>query len=136
MGRMRIAGLLAIAVALTVSACGGRSGPPDRQDTFSVAGGECTAKWWLGPLVDSVPEDAARVARESLASAEVTADDLNDWKTTILDSQSSDRKIPEAKLEGYAYVEGVRSDVRAGLAESGYPDSPRLIEARADVDCS
>ena len=73
----------------------------------------------------------------TLTSAEVEASELEDWKRTITESQSGDRELTESRLEGFAHVEAVRSEVRSGLAEAGFPDAPtRLIEVYSDVKCS
>jgi hypothetical protein len=137
MGRLSSISVFALVVAAVVSGCGDARGAPDREDTFAVKGAECTAQWWLEPMVDDVPRAASDEARRALTSAEVEAPELEDWKRTITESQSGDREITESRLEGLAYVEAVRAEVRSGLAEAGFPDAPtRLIEVYSDVKCS
>lgn len=116
-----------------LSACGSSYGTPEREESFSVQSGQCNARWWL-----EVPEEASDVALHSLKESDVSSAELQEWKEALSESDSSeDRPIPAYRLEGYAYVEAVRADVRAGLAAAGYPDSPtRLIEVYSDSDCS
>lgn len=119
-----------------LSACGVAYGTPDREEDFAVQGGECSARWWLEPLVDDVPEKASSVATQALADSEVSPTELEDWKVTILESQSGDQKIPDYRLESYAYVEAVRADVRSELEAAGFPDAPtRIIEVYSDSNC-
>lgn len=137
MGRFSSVSVFALAVAAVVSGCGDARGAPDREETFAVHGAECTAQWWLEPLVEDVPSAASDAASRALTSAEVEASELEDWKRTITESQSGDRELTESRLEGFAYVEAVRAEVRSGLPEAGFPDAPtRLIEVYSDVKCS
>ena len=120
-----------------LSACSIARGTPEREETFVVQGAECTAQWWLEPLVEKVPDDASDVARRALAEAEVSSSDIEEWTEILLDSQSGDRPIPEHRLEGLAYVEVVRANIRSKLAEAGFPDAPtRIIEVYSDVNCN
>ena len=137
MGRYSSISVFALVVAAVVSGCGDARGAPDREETFAVQGAECTAQWWLEPLVDDVPGAASDAASRALTSAEVDASELEDWKRTITESQSGDRELTESRFEGFAHVEAVRAEVRSGLAEAGFPDAPtRLIEVYSDVKCS
>lgn len=137
MGRISSIGVFALVVSAVVSGCGDARGAPDREETFAVRGAECTAQWWLEPMVDDVPSAASDEASRALTSAKVEASELEDWKRTIIESQSGDREITESRLEGFAYVEAVRAEVRSGLAEAGFPDAPtRIIEVYSDVKCS
>ena len=137
MGKRSSVSVFTLIVAAVVSGCGDGRGAPDREETFAVHGAECTAKWWLEPMVDDVPRAASDEATRALTGAKVEASELEDWKRTILESQSGDREITESRLEGFAYVEAVRADVRSSLAKAGFPDAPtRLIEVYSDVDCS
>lgn len=115
-----------------VSGCSAGRGAPDREETFAVQGGECTE-----PQEDDVPAAASDAAAEALAAATVDASELAAWMTTILESRSTDQEIAETSLEGYAYIEAVRAEVRAGLSKAGFPDAPtRIIEAFSNVECS
>jgi len=137
MGRFSSSCMFAMAVAAVVSGCDDARGAPDREETFAVQGAECTAQWWLEPLVDDVPSAASDTASRALTSAKVEASELEDWKRTITESQSGDRELTESRLESFAHVEAVRAEVRSGLAEAGFPDAPtRLIEVYSDVKCS
>jgi hypothetical protein len=137
MGKRSSVSLFTLIVAAVVSGCGDARGAPDREETFAVQGAECTAKWWLDPLVNDVPAAASVEAARALTGAKVEASELEAWKRTIVESKSGDREITESRLEGFAYVEAVRADVRLRLAEAGFPDAPtRFIEVYSDVDCS
>ena len=88
-------------------------------------------------MVDDVPRAASDEAIMALRSAKVDGTELEDWKNTIVESQSGDREISESRLEGFAYGEAVRAEVRSRLADAGFPDSPtRLIEVHLNVKCS
>lgn len=77
------------------------------------------------------------MASHALTNSVVSPAELEEWKATILESQSGDKEIPNHRLESYAYVEAVRADVRSELDAAGYPDAPtRLIEVYSDSDCS
>lgn len=138
MNRRREAALLPV-VAITgllISGCAADRGEPDRQETFPVTGGECTASWWLEPIVDDVPAEAAAVARDALGDAVVTDEASADWQVVIDESDSSDATIPEDRLEGQAHIEVVREHVRMELDAAGYPDAPtRLIEVYSALSC-
>lgn len=137
MGRLALRWLAACSGMLLLSACGVGYGTPDREEDFAVQGGECSARWWLEPLADEVPDGASSVASEALTESVVSPSELEEWKTTILESKSGDREIPDHRLESYAYVEAVRADVRSELEAAGYPDAPtRLIEVYSDSECS
>lgn len=130
--------LAAVGVCLCLlTACGLVRGEPDRTETFDVPGGECTAEWWLDPRADEVPAEATEAAERALEESTVSESDLEAWKATLVESDSSDETPPADELAGHAYVEAVREDVREGLAAAGYPDSPtRVVETRADLDCA
>lgn len=130
--------LVAAAVCLGVlAACSPGQGEPDRTETFEAAGSQCTAQWWLDPLVDAVPPEASSAASRALEDAKVSSADIEVWEEMLLDSQSGDQDLPPDELEGYAYIEEVRLKVREGLDEAGYPDAPtRIIEVRSDLECS
>lgn len=128
---------IALACVVTLTGCASAHGEPDRVETFAVDGGECTAEWWLEPLAQDVPDEASDAAERALSEATVSATDIMDWEETLLNAQSGDQKIPPNELEGHAYMEAVREDVRSGLDKAGFPDAPaRLIETYADLDCS
>uniref|UniRef100_UPI001CA5738C hypothetical protein n=1 Tax=Arthrobacter sp. B1805 TaxID=2058892 RepID=UPI001CA5738C len=77
------------------------------------------------------PHTVYRTDPKIEASSSVSTAELVEWKKIVSDSESesSDRQIPIHKLEGYAYVEAVRADVRSDLQAAGYPDAPtRFIE--------
>lgn len=110
-------------------------GEPDRVETFTAAGGQCTAQWWLDPLVEDVPGEAATAAQQALNEATVSTTEVEKWKDTLLTSGSGEPP-PANELEGQAYIEVIRAEVRSGLAEAGYPDAPtRVIETRSDLEC-
>ncbi|GAA4836350.1 hypothetical protein [Garicola koreensis] len=133
--RLFLALSLAWVVALT--GCGSARGEPDRVETFPVDGGECTAQWWLEPLVQDVSGEASAAAERALRESTVSATDIAEWEETLLNAQSRHQEIPAKKLEGYAYIETVREKVRSGLDEAGFPDAPtRIIETYADLECS
>lgn len=111
------------------------SGEPDRVDTVSVADGVCEVSWWLSPLADDVPDDAWRIAAERLADAEVSQSRWDEWRT-ILESDPDINWTSEGLLQGHAYLEAVRAEVRASLEEAGYPDTNRVIEVYSDISCS
>lgn len=138
-GRRWMASVLAAGVLmLSVAGCRGvppPSGDPDRVDTVSVAGGECEVSWWLSPLADGVPNEAWRIAEERLADAEVSQSRWDEWRT-ILESDSDTTWTSEGLLQGHAYREAVRADVRAALEAAGYPDTNRIIEVYSDISCS
>lgn len=138
-GRRWVACVVAAGVlALSVAGCRGvplPSGEPDRVDTVSVTGGECEVSWWLSPLADDVPDDARRIAEERLADAEVNQSRWDEWRTT-LESDPDINWTSEGLLQGHAYREAVRAEVRAALEEAGYPDTNRVIEVYSDIACS
>ncbi|EXJ52846.1 hypothetical protein AS96_02435 [Microbacterium sp. MRS-1] len=138
-GRRWVASVVAAGVlALSVAGCRGvplHSGEPDRADTIPVVGGECELSWWLSPLADDVPDDAWRIAEERLAVAEVSQSRWDQWRT-ILESDPDINWTSEGLLQGHAYLEAVRADVRAALEEAGYPDTNRVIEVYSDIACS
>ena len=138
MGKLLLRFATAVLGVGLLSACGSSYGTPEREESFSVQSGQCDARWWLEPLVDEVPKEASNIALQSLQESDVSSAELQEWKKILSESDSSeDRQIPAYRLEGYAYVEAVRADVRAGLAAAGYPDTPtRLIEVYSDSDCS
>lgn len=137
MGKRGATCIVTLGCLALLTGCGVDYGAPDREETFSVQGGACSARWWLEPLADEVPEDASDVAREALFSSTVSASELGEWKEILLESQSGDRQSPVHTLDGYAYVEAVRADVRSELQDAGYPDaSGRVIEVYSDSDCS
>ncbi|MHA7264668.1 hypothetical protein ACX80W_15875 [Arthrobacter sp. TMN-37] len=137
MGKAASICVLALTSMGLLSACGLAFGAPDREERFTVEGGECSARWWLEPVVDEVPDDAFAVADQALTEASVSSSELEEWKEIVRESQSGDRRIPEHRLEEYAYVEAVRADVRSELAAAGYSDVPtRLIEVHSDSNCS
>ncbi|MBD7993980.1 hypothetical protein H9639_01535 [Arthrobacter sp. Sa2CUA1] len=137
MGKLALRWIAACSVMFLVSACGAAYGAPDREENFTVQGRECSARWWLEPLADEVPDEASSVASHALTNSVVSPAELEEWKATILESQSGDKEIPNHRLESYAYVEAVRADVRSELDAAGYPDAPtRLIEVYSDSDCS
>ena len=106
-------------------------------ETFDAAGSHCTAEWRLDPLVEDVPPEASSAASRALEEATVSSAEIEVWKEVSLDSQSGDQNLPPSELEGYAYIEQVRLEVREGLEEAGYPDAPtRVIEVRAGLECS
>ncbi|MDR6867414.1 hypothetical protein J2Y69_002017 [Microbacterium resistens] len=128
----------AAVVALSVAGCRGvpsPSGEPDRAETIPVAGGECELSWWLTPLSDDVPDDAWQIAEQRLADAEVSQSHWDEWRT-ILDSDPDIDWTSEGRLQGRAYLEAVRADVRAALEAAGYPDTRRVIEVYSDIACS
>lgn len=126
----------AIACLSVLTSCSLGQGEPDREESFDAAGSQCTARWWLDPLVEDVSPEASRAAREALEEASVSTADIAGWKDTLIDSRSGDEELAEDELEGYAYIEAVRSDVRDGLKQAGYPDAPtRAIEVRSALDC-
>ncbi|MDQ1204608.1 hypothetical protein QE377_000967 [Microbacterium sp. SORGH_AS 862] len=125
-------------LTLSVAGCRGvplPSGDPDRVDTVSVADGVCDVSWWLSPLADGVPNDAWRIAEERLAAAEVSQSRWDEWRT-ILESDPDIGWTSEGLLQGHAYREAVRAEVRAALEEAGYPDTNRVIEVYSDISCS
>lgn len=137
MGKLSSITVLALVVAALISGCGNARGAPDREETFLVQGAECTAQWWLEPMLDDVPKAAAEEASRALTSAKVETSELEDWKRTITESQSGNREMTASRLEGFAHVEAVRAEVRSSLAEAGFPDAPtRLIEIYSDLKCS
>lgn len=91
--------------------------------------------WWLGPLADGTPDDARSVAEDALAGARVTDAELAEWRT-ILAGDPDVTWRSETKLEGSAYREVVRADVREALDEAGYPDTNRVIEVYSDLHCT
>lgn len=91
--------------------------------------------WWLGPLADGVPDDAHRVAEKALAGARVTDVEVAEWRAILADDPDVTWRS-EAKLEGSAYREVVRADVRDALDEAGYPDANRVIEVYSDLRCT
>src|SRR5689334_7004693 len=103
MGKKSWIRLLALIVVMTTCACGAGRGDPDREETFTVQGGKCSAQWWLEPQDIDVPAAASDAAARALAAATVNSSELNAWKTTVLESQSGHREISETSLEGYAY---------------------------------
>lgn len=128
------AGLIAVCVA----GCQGPppySGEPDRAETIPVTGGECALSWWLEPLADDTPASALRIAEEHLAEADVTQRQWDQWRTTLESDPDADWPS-EGLLQGRAYIEVVRAEVRAALEAAGYPDTDRVIEVYADVTCS
>lgn len=129
--------ILAFIFVGVLAACSFTRGTPDREETFKVADGECTAAWWLEPLVDEVPDEATAVADHALTEATVSTAEREEWKEIVLDSQSGDRQISQSQLEGHAYIEVVREHVRSDLQEAGYPDAPtRIIEVYSDLQCT
>lgn len=137
MGKSALTWIGACSSIWLLSACGIAYGTPDREESFTVQGGQCSARWWLEPLVDDVPEEASSVASRALADSKVSLSELDDWKNTIAKAQSGDKEIPEHRLESYAYVEAVRADVRSELEAAGFPDAPtRVIEVHSDSKCS
>ena len=136
MGKSTLRWIGACSSIWLLSACGVAYGTPDREENFAVQGGECSARWWLEPLVDDVPDEASSIASQALADSKVSPSELEDWKDTIVESQSGDQQIPEHRLESYAYVEAVRADVRSELEAAGFPDAPtRVIEVYSDSNC-
>ena len=124
-------------VLLLLCGCAADRGEPDRVDTLPVTGGECTASWWLEPLVKDVPANAAAIARSALETAVVTDSAREEWQTVVDESDSSDRELPPDRLEGRAHIEVVREHVRVELDAAGYPDAPtRLIEVYSSLNCS
>ncbi|KRF04302.1 hypothetical protein ASH00_14450 [Arthrobacter sp. Soil782] len=88
-------------------------------------------------MSDEVPVEASDVADQALSNSVVSTSELEEWKEILHESKSGDGQIPAHKLEGDAYVEAVRADVRAELEAAGYPDAPtRVIEVYSDSDCS
>lgn len=83
-----------------------------------------------------VPQDASDVAYEALRSSSVSAGELQEWERILIESGSG-RPAPGYKVEGYAYAEAVRADVRSALQAAGYPDHPtRVIEVYSESRCS
>ncbi len=68
MGKRVLKCIAALGCIGLLSACGIALGTPDREESFSVQGGECTARWWLEPLEDEVPDEASEIARQALSS--------------------------------------------------------------------
>lgn len=119
-----------------LSGCSLVQGPVDREETFAVDGGQCTAQWWLGDLKSGVSEEAEQIADDALRVATVTESSLAEWQSILEDSQSGGDELSAIELKGQAYIEVVRAHVRDELDGAGYPDSDRVIEVWSDLACS
>ena len=99
-------------------------------------GGECTGRWWIEQLDDEAPQEVSDIARQALTRSTVSTTELEGWKETIDGSKSGEREIPAHKLEGYAYMEAVRGDVRAELQAAGHHDQfSRIVEVHYESEC-
>jgi hypothetical protein len=134
---MVAAGTALLVSAGVLSGCSLLQGPPDREETFSVAGGECTAWWWLGQLQNGVPGEAETVAAAALDDADVSVASREEWESILASSYADDDiDVTEAELEGQAHIEVMRARVRSDLESAGYPDSNRVIEVWSDLRCN
>ncbi len=100
-----------------------------------MPGGTCEISWWLAPAVDDPPAEAKPIALEALAEATVSEAQWSSWYQLLNDDPDLDY-IPEVRLQGSAYLEAVREDVRVALEAAGYPDIERVIEVYSNLSCA
>lgn len=137
MGRRGVLSASFVVGLIAITGCGPMppvSGP-DRADEVPVPGGTCKISWWLSPAVEDPPADAERIAAKALEDATVSESQWSDWYRLLDDDPDLD-SVPEIRLSGSAYLEGVREDVREALEEAGYPDIERVIEVYSNISCA
>ncbi len=135
--RWLVTGAGVIALVSVLVGCRGfqTEGEPDRSESIAVPGGECDISWWLAPLVDDVPDKAQRTAASALATADVGADEWEEWHASLDGDPDNDSANP-VRLYGAAYLEAVRAEVRDALDAAGHPDTTRIIEVYSDLNCA
>ncbi len=97
--------------------------------------GRCEIAWWLTPVGRDVPEEAQSVAADALDAATVDDAALQEWYA-LLESDPDLDGVSSVRLQGSAYLEVVRAQVRTALDTAGYPDTERVIEVSSDLSCA
>ncbi len=95
---LTVVGLVLAGVGL--SRCSLVQGPVDREESFVVNGGECTAQWWLGDLKAGVSDEAEQIAGAALRDATVTEPSLAEWQSILEDSQSEGAELSAMEFGG------------------------------------
>jgi hypothetical protein len=131
--------LSVVGVALIAVLAGCRGAPPsadpDRAESVMVPAGRCEIAWWLTPVGGDVPAEAQSVAAGALDAAVVDDDTWRELYSELGSDPDLDG-VSAVRLQGSAYLEVVRTQVRTALDTAGYPDTERVIEVYADLACA
>jgi hypothetical protein len=130
-----VVGVIALVTVLAGCRSFQTESEPDRAESIVVPGGKCDISWWLAPLVEDVPEKAQETAARALATADVGADEWEEWHASLDGDPDNDSANP-VRIYGAAYLEAVRAEVRDALNAVGYPDTTRIIEVYSDLSCA